>query len=98
SGRAHFFLDGAPAGETTFAPGALDGSSHALTIGGPGGARAACPNGDGNVPATIEEVRLSRVDRFAPEAPPLDDAGSPDDEAGSPDDDAGSAFEDAGEG
>ncbi|MFZ9889286.1 MAG: LamG-like jellyroll fold domain-containing protein, partial [Myxococcota bacterium] len=82
SGSAHFFIDGVAAGESTFAPGVLDGSSHKLTIGGPGGERPACPAGDGNFSGAIEELRISRVARFAPaspSAPAGDNAGSDDD-------------------
>ena len=67
TGIARFWLDGMPAGEEQFPAGALDGSAHSLTIGGPGGVRDACPNGNGVFSGDIEEVRISRSARFAVE-------------------------------
>lgn len=75
SGELSFEFDGAPAGSQTYAPGQLSGSAADLTIGGPGGARAACPNGDGAFQGAIDEVRISRSDRD-PDPDPDPDMGS----------------------
>jgi hypothetical protein len=69
TGTLTAWVDGEPAGEALGAPGNLDGSPHALTIGGPGGARPACPAGDGNFAGVIDEVRISRVLRDLSLAP-----------------------------
>ncbi len=63
TGELKFEIDGMPAGVAMIAPGTLTGSNSALTIGGPGGARAACPAGDGAFAGAIDEVRISRFDR-----------------------------------
>jgi hypothetical protein len=59
-------LDGTETQRETFAPAQLAGLNDTLTIGGPNGARAACPNGDGAFPGLIDEVSISRVWRYGP--------------------------------
>jgi len=63
TGAMRLWVDGALAGEASHPPAVLDGSKHALTIGGPGGARPKCPNTDGSFHGLIEEARISRVVR-----------------------------------
>lgn len=69
SGALRMFIDGELVGEAATPPATLSGSTHPLRIGGPGGARASCPNGDGSFAGDIDEVRISRSVRdltFAP--------------------------------
>lgn len=74
TGELTFEIGGTPAGAATIAPGQLDGSPHPLTIGGPGGARDACPDGDGAFYGGIDEVRIARS-LADPEPQPEPDAG-----------------------
>ncbi len=69
TGEMRLFIDGEVVGAATHPPMTLDATSDPLRIGGPGGARAVCPNGDGSFQGDIDEVRVSRVVRdltFAP--------------------------------
>ena len=63
TGAMRFYVNGTLAGSTEHPPGPLDATNHAITIGGPGGARPACPNGDGSFMGAIDELRVSRVVR-----------------------------------
>lgn len=87
TGEMSFTFDGAPAGEVTYAPGTLTGSTADLTIGGPGGVRDACPDGDGAFAGAIDEVRISRSDREPdPDPNPDPDMGVSTPDMGSPPD------------
>jgi hypothetical protein len=96
SGEMVFLVNGVETNRTTHPPAILAGQADKLTIGGPNGTRAACPNGDGAFQGELDEVAVSRVWRYgAPPAPPdagVPDAGAPD--AGKPD--AGGQIADAG--
>jgi hypothetical protein len=74
TGRLGFYFDDAEAGEAVITPGTLDGSTANLTIGGPGSSRPACPDGNGGFAGAIEEVRISRVDRYIPPPPEVEEA------------------------
>jgi hypothetical protein len=63
TGAMRFYVNGEVAGEASYAPATLSGSSAPLRIGGPGGARSMCPNGDGAFQGDIDEVRISRTIR-----------------------------------
>lgn len=69
SGALRVYVNGELAGEAAGAPATLSGSTHPLRIGGPGGARATCPNGDGAFAGDIDEVRVSRSVRDLTLAP-----------------------------
>lgn len=64
TGRMSFFIDGVETSTVTYAPAPLDGFPDDLLIGGPGEFRLSCPSGRGTFAGHVEEVRLSRVDRF----------------------------------
>lgn len=69
TGAMRFFVNGEETDSTMHPPMTLSGSTSPLFIGGPGGARATCPNGDGAFQGEIDEVRISRTVRdltFAP--------------------------------
>jgi MYXO-CTERM domain-containing protein len=93
-GDMSFWIDGVETARQTVGTGTLDGSGATLALGGPGVTRPACADGNGYFHGALEEVRVSRVDRYSPAAPPMPmtDGGSPDADAGtvSPGDDAGS--------
>ncbi len=59
-------VNGVETNSQTFAPATLDAVAGDLVIGGPGHNTAACPDGNGSFFGRIEEVRLSRIDRFHP--------------------------------
>jgi MYXO-CTERM domain-containing protein len=69
TGQTRLWLDGRVAAGHDGPPAPLDASAAPLTIGGPGGARAACPNQDGIFQGAVDEVRLSRVLRDLSLAP-----------------------------
>ncbi|MBX3272207.1 MAG: hypothetical protein KF729_18225, partial [Sandaracinaceae bacterium] len=69
TGALRLFTDGADVGGASFPAITLDAVTAPLRIGGPGGARPTCPNGDGSFHGDIDEVRISRTVRdltFAP--------------------------------
>ena len=69
TGAMRFFVNGEQTDSTEHPPMTLSGSTGPLFIGGPGGARATCPDGNGSFQGEIDEVRVSRVVRdltFAP--------------------------------
>jgi hypothetical protein len=70
TGSMSFYVDGVETNTALYAPATLDGASADLLFGGPGVARDACPDGDGVFSGALEEVRISRVDRFHAEPPP----------------------------
>jgi hypothetical protein len=75
SGDFAFFVDGKETNRSHNPPAQLLASTDVLTIGGPAGARAVCPNGDGAFAGAIDEVAISRVARsFATASAP--DAGT----------------------
>jgi MYXO-CTERM domain-containing protein len=77
TGEVTFEFDGAPAGSASYEPGQLSGSDEDLLIGGPGGTRDACPQGDGAFAGAIDEVRISRSDRDPdPDPDPEPDMGT----------------------
>jgi MYXO-CTERM domain-containing protein len=63
TGQLRVYIDGVQDGAHDGPPATLDPNTASLTIGGPGGDRPACPNGDGNFPGPIDEVKFSRVVR-----------------------------------
>jgi len=69
TGAMRLFFDGKLVGEADYPPATLDGTADNLLIGGPGGDRGTCPNGNGVFQGAIDELRVSRVVRdltFAP--------------------------------
>lgn len=79
SGKMAFFVDGVETNAAFHAPGALDGSSDDLYIGGRGNA-AACPDGEGTFHGLIDDVAISRVVRLGTVPGPAD-AGVPEPDA-----------------
>lgn len=76
TGELAVFIDGERTGVAAHPATTIDDSGDPVRIGGPGGARATCPNGDGAFEGLIDEVRISRIARdltFAPR--PGNDAG-----------------------
>lgn len=69
SGQMRIFVNGEQAGAVSHPAGTLTGSTQPLRIGGPGGTRAVCPNGDGSFQGEIDEVRVSRTVRDLTYAP-----------------------------
>jgi hypothetical protein len=64
TGTLSTYINGQQTNAQTFAPALLDASDDDLLIGSPGFDVAACPDGNGGFFGRIEEVRVSRVDRF----------------------------------
>jgi MYXO-CTERM domain-containing protein len=93
TGELTFELDGIEAGTATYEPGQLEGSSADLLIGGPGGPRAACPDGDGAFAGAIDEVRISRSSGGANPDPDMGIGPAPDMGTG-PDSDMGQGIAD----
>ena len=70
TGLLSFRVNGVETNTAQYAPATLDGAGPGLAdlvIGGPGNDRPACADGAGGFNGQIEEVRLSRVDRFHPD-------------------------------
>jgi hypothetical protein len=77
TGRMSFFVNGVETGAAQYEPAPLDGADADVFFGGPGGARPACPDGNGGFLGQIEEVRISRVDRFHADPGPGEGEGEP---------------------
>ena len=76
TGTMATYIDGVETNRLTFPPALLEGTSDVLTIGGPNGARAACPNGDGAFAGLVDDVAISRVWRYGTLPPGPDMAGT----------------------
>lgn len=76
TGTQVLLVDGQETNRTVHPPATLMGSPDLLTIGGPPGTRAACPNGDGAFHGELDEVAVSRVWRYGT-VPGGVDAGTP---------------------
>jgi MYXO-CTERM domain-containing protein len=82
TGTLAFFVDGEETARAAFAPATLDGSTHAVQIGGAMDTPA-CAAGHGSFHGAIDEVRISNVARYGDFAPPAgEDAGVPGSDAG----------------
>jgi hypothetical protein len=75
TGDLAFFVDGKETNRSHNPPAQLMASTDVLTIGGPVGARPACPDGNGAFAGAIDEVAISRVARSFGAAP-VPDAGT----------------------
>ncbi len=99
TGEAVLFIDGVERARIAGAPGVLDAETADLLIGGPPSSVASCADAPGAFAGIIDEVRLSRIDRFGPPGSddvPVQDAGSAASDAGTAADAGAPSSTDAG--